>query len=102
MQKGGVTFSPSIRAAAALTIQMVVGIFLFGVLAIAGVLLNLAIKFCQHGELAPQWAIYGMYGLEMFLWGADALCLVLFVLKEVGDFCVKLTSDSEGKDGKTE
>lgn len=79
----GFQVTPSIGAAAALVIHIVVAVVLFGVITGAAVLLNWVTKLCEHGNLAPDWAIKGMYGLEIVLWAGDVICFVLLVAVEV-------------------
>jgi hypothetical protein len=80
--------SRSIAAPLELTLHIVVATLLFGVLIGAVVVLNLVTKFCEAHHWLPAWAIQGILGLEIFLYAADLVCFVLFVLVEVRKFCV--------------
>lgn len=86
--KAGFKAPPSIGAAFALVIQIIVAIVLFSIISAAAVFLNWITALCEGGSLAPQWVIWGMRGLEFVLWAADVLCFLLLIVVEVKKFCV--------------
>ena len=88
---------PSIGAAIALLIHILVAVLLFLAIGAAAVVLSMATRWCQDRKLVAPWIIQGMNALEIFLWASDALCFVLFVLSEVSRFCIRLWKAGEVK-----
>ena len=89
------TVRPTIAAAFALMIHIVVGALLVAVLTAAAIGLNVGTQFCERHDLVPRFAVYGMYGLEMLVWAADVVCFVVFLLAEVWKFCVTVWNERE-------
>jgi hypothetical protein len=86
----GIRVSPSIGAAIALVIHIIVAVVLFLLIGAAAVLLSVATTWCEERNLTQPWVVQGMNALEMFLWATDALCLVLFVVSEAIRFGIRV------------
>jgi hypothetical protein len=80
----------SIVAVGLLLLQIVVGAIIFVAIGAVAVILNLVTMWLENGNRAPQWFALGMTALEMFLWAADSLCFVLFVVVEVRNFAKRV------------
>ena len=86
---------PTIAAAFALIIHIIVGAVLVTALTGGAIALNFVAKFCEAHELAPRFAVWGLRGLEILVWIADVFCLVIFLLAEVWKFCVTVWKERE-------
>jgi hypothetical protein len=81
---------PTVAAAFAFAIQVIVGVLLFGAVTLAAVTVHWLIGLCEAHHLLPPTVDLGMHGLELFLWGADVVCFALFVAVEVWRFFVRM------------
>jgi len=80
------TASPTIGAAATLAIQFFIGTLLFAVITGLAGALHLLIEYFRAHQLLPPVVEWGMNGLELFVWSADVLCFVMFLVVEVRRF----------------
>jgi hypothetical protein len=84
------TASPTLGAAATLVIQFTIGTLLFAVIAGLAGSLHVLIDYFHSHNLFPPMVERGMGGLELFVWGADVLCFVMFLVVEVRRFGVTM------------
>lgn len=77
---------PSVGAAIALGIQILVAVCLFALISGAAILLNWVTNLCESRDLVPGLVVQGMHALEFFLWAADVVCFVLLIVAEIRNF----------------
>jgi hypothetical protein len=75
-----------IKAILRFVIHTVVGALLFSIVGVVAILLSYLTSFIEGSHVSP-YILYGFQGLEIFLFAADIVCLVIFVVKETLIFC---------------
>jgi hypothetical protein len=71
------------------------GILLFGMVGGAAVVLNYLTQLMEGARLSP-YILYAVHGLEFFLFAADFICLVAFIVKETLIFLRKTCLPRKG------
>lgn len=90
---GSIRVPRSIAAAISLTIQVVVAVFLFGIISLGAIALNLFTAFCYKHDLVPSIVLATMRTMEYILWAADVVCFLLLIIAEVQRFCLTIWSE---------
>jgi hypothetical protein len=79
----------------AFTVHLLVGAFIFNVLAGTTLLLNLETQWAEQGKYAPFFVIWGMKGVEYVMWAADIFLLLALIVREVVDLWRSLWPNRE-------
>ena len=73
--------------------QVVIAMLAFVVIAAAAMTLNLITDVAEARHLGPSWLMFGMRGLEMFVYGLDLVCCVGVMIRDAVKFLRSLLDD---------
>jgi hypothetical protein len=65
-----------------LTLHVVSGLFAAGIIAGAAIVVNLGAKWVATHDLLPPYLVIVLYGFEYLLFGLDAICLLVFLVRK--------------------
>ncbi len=83
-----VRVAESLAAALRFAVHVVVAAILFGLISGAAVALNQLTLWFEARNLAPNFVLMGMLGLEYVTWAADIACFGWFVIAESIKLCI--------------